>query len=1024
MIRHALGIARWGGLPPARARSAKHLFGVAVTAAAAKVILATVGLTLFVSEEGAAGLPLFYLSFAPVAILLSFGLGAVVDRAPRVRLAQLLFASLVLLAILARLGLASGSGFALLGLATAFEIIVDIAFWTVVAAHLDAYEVRRSTSLLYMGLALGGALGGVAARIGVEFLPAGDIVLLLLPVGALLVLQLEMVGRRLQEVPDGEAEDAGRGPANASIPEMVGLLRRYPLAILIALNGLVVTLLYGLAEFLILGIYEDRFTTDSELATFLSLLFAAMQVVEFALLFTLTRALVERASPLVRNLVFPLTTLGALGSLLAEPRATTAVVAHLNIEAASNALFLPIHNANFMALPAGFQGRARTLSEGVCYPIGLAAAGWILWGAAAGDAVLDAEFAALIFLLILLLLGSAVGLLVLPTLLVGMRRTTPPAGGQAVVSATDGHPTDPGVSRARKLLRNRDPAVVTIGLELARRLDPMDLEAELRAVAERPEEPVRAALARLVAHGPDAWSDAFIDDCLARRGERPAFGLVVMLIRRTPLTLPQLRAIRRTRDPTVVALGHLVVDGPGTAADGLAQHLVARLLDAALAAGRSDLALALLDRLEEPASRQIRRLLALLLEVPGRPPVDPDVPRRLLDHPDGAVRAAAAALLGRFGRTGSVLRPLGEALGDPQARVRNAAAAALASYGERGVSLTRRHLAMVTPATVAAVRTLIRNGTPRGERLLTRLLRELRDDASRTDRMLALTDPTGPLGIALVEHRDRLGDVAYEAVLAVADHSLARHLRSAISGAGQRRRAHVFEVLAAQAAAKRSSHAIRLLRQLVFEGPAHDVAAAGEAEMLGRLAERSRGPWVRRIAAVDGRRRGAARGGEGTVTTMDDQQVERIIRLKQLPLFRDLSLDVLREVVRGMATTTWLAGERVMPPGTARRGLLIIRTGRVAAEGVTLVAPACLGETALTGLPFRWPEVVAVEASETEFLDAATFEELGEAHPELLVQLGRRLAEEVHRLQDERRRSGPGPGAERSEADLDLRAVR
>src|SRR5690606_11174145 len=131
--------------------------------------------------------------------------------------------------------------------------------------------------------------------------------------------------------------------------------------------------------FLILTFYGERFASEAELAEFLSLLFALMQVVEFGLLYTLTRLLLERTGPLVRNLVFPLTSLASIVFLLASPRLLAVVLMLMNIEAASNAIFLPVGNANYVPLPLGFQGRARTLSEGIFYPIGLALAGVVLW---------------------------------------------------------------------------------------------------------------------------------------------------------------------------------------------------------------------------------------------------------------------------------------------------------------------------------------------------------------------------------------------------------------------------------------------------------------------------------------------------------------------------------------------------------------------------------------------------------------------------------------------------------------------
>ncbi len=412
-------LQRWLGLPAARARCVGHFLGIAVTLAAAKVLLSTIGVTLFVAEQGAAGLPPFYAAFAAVAILLSFGLSSIIDRVPKVRLAQIVFVGLLVGTAALRVPLAlevPGVSFALLASATAAEIIFDILFWVVVAAYLDGFEFKRATPLVYMALALGGAAGGVVARVGAGALAPADLLLLLPPMAALVVVQFAVVASRLREVPEAHPDSVDDEDVTLGPIALGRLLRRYPLALLIALNALVVTLLYGISEFLILSIYEARFASEAELAEFLSLLFAFMQVVEFALLYSLTRLLLERTGPLLRNLVFPLLSLGGLIFLVLSPRLLAAVVVHVNIEAVSNAVFLPIGNANYVPLRLGIQGRVRTLSEGIFYPIGLALAGAVLWSADPEAGVLQVEFAALVFAGLFVLLGAGAGLLFLPTL--------------------------------------------------------------------------------------------------------------------------------------------------------------------------------------------------------------------------------------------------------------------------------------------------------------------------------------------------------------------------------------------------------------------------------------------------------------------------------------------------------------------------------------------------------------------------------------------------------------------------------
>ena len=54
------------------------------------------------------------------------------------------------------------------------------------------------------------------------------------------------------------------------------------------------------------------------------------------------------------------------------------VAAHAYTESASNALFDPTHASNFAAVPIRLQARLRAATEGVCYPLGMAAGGMVL----------------------------------------------------------------------------------------------------------------------------------------------------------------------------------------------------------------------------------------------------------------------------------------------------------------------------------------------------------------------------------------------------------------------------------------------------------------------------------------------------------------------------------------------------------------------------------------------------------------------------------------------------------------------
>ncbi len=1002
----AFGLQRWIGLPAARAHCVCHFLGIAATLAAAKVLLSTIAVTLFVAEQGAAGLPPFYVAFAAIAIVLSFGLGAIIDRAAKVRLAQITFAVLLGGTAALRLLLAlevPGVSFALLASATAFEIILDIVFWVVVAAYLDAFEFRRATPLVYMALALGGAAGGVLARLGAGYLPAADMLLLLPPLAALVVAQFGAVARRLHEIPEHHPDtaqaEAGLGPL-----QLGRLLRRYPLALLIALNALVVTLLYGLSEFLILTFYGERFASEAELAEFLSLLFALMQVVEFGLLYTLTRLLLERTGPLVRNLVFPLTSLASIVFLIASPRLLAVVLMHINIEAASNAIFLPVGNANYVPLPLGFQGRARTLSEGIFYPIGLALAGVVLWSADPDTAWLQVEFAALVFAGLFLLLSAGIGFLFLPTLRdnVGAGLITP---GQAIAAAPLPAP------RVRTLLHSREPELRLLGLALAQRLDPAPLEADLLRLARHHDQAARTALARLVAAAPRAWTERFLERCLAGGGEQAKLALLVLLLRQARPRPEQLARLLAAQDPVLAALAHLAADGgaawPRVQPLVQSPEVAAELVAAIVGAERADLDLPLAACLASVAPEQQCRALAMLNGATPPPgPAALDLLRPLARCGDAAVRAEAIVLLSRTAPRSAAVRRLLDGLADPDRQVRRRAGAALAEHGDRALALLRRRLADLTVATVDVVHAVAGIASPRTRPLLAAFVRTLQQDAERTasllERSAAAPDRArcAALELCLCDHRARLIDVAMAVLSPAIEPHLERRVREALQSADQRSRASAYELVVAAPASRLVPGAVGLLRYLLFEdGPGRAAGGQPDADAaLRREAMASTSPWVRRAAARLGGPPEPMHKGD-LAMALEDQELERVVALKRTPLFRYVPFETVLAVARAGQPRTYLAGEQVSAEA-GRQELLILEAGALSVEhpggASTLAAPACLGEAALVGEPAPWPRIIALEDCRIWFLRAALFEELCHDHPQIAIELCRLLARRMH----------------------------
>jgi hypothetical protein len=1021
------------GMPRERISCLFHFAGLAATLAMARVLLNTIGATLFLSHEGPARLPLFYLVLAVVTVLLSFGLSRVIDRLPRVRLAQAVLGGCLLGAAALRWPVAldaPGVYFVLLASGHIYEIVLDIVLWVVIAGFTDSVELKRATPVIYMSLAIGGAAGGGAAH-GLSALMAPADMLCVLPLLALvLVAQLALVERRLQEVPDDDPADRSPSATLDGATGLVGLVRRFPLSLLIALNALVMTILYGLSEYLVFTIYSARFPEERELARFLALVFALLQTIEFGLLYAVSWPLLERTGPLVRNLVFPLTSFASLIYLVASQKLPAALVLHVNAEAVSNAIYQPVSNANYIPLPLRFQGRARTLADGVFYPTGLALAGGMLVLVPEQNVMTVVGFIAIVFVLIFGLIGVGIGLLFLPTLRtnVGAGLLTP---GQTV--AVDPLPAP----RVRTLLGSREPELRLLGLAMAQRLDPSALEDDLLALARRAERNTRSALARLVAAAPRPWALRFLDRCLAGSEQEGKLALVVLLIRHARPQPEQLARVLEAHDQAVVALGQLVAHGlgawpyiePRLQRPGVASDLV----EAIVCAERFDLGLLLLAGLAAAEPEQQYRALVMLNSAADPPAgVARDALRLLARRGTAAVRAEALVLLSRTSDRAAAVRQLVAGLDDRDRHVRRRAAEALLAHGDRATALLRHRLAALTLGTADAVWTLARIAAPRSRRLLAAFVRVLQQDAERTDylleRIAARPDRTrwSALELCLRDHRARLVEVVMAALAPAMEGRLERRVHDALQSASQRSRASAFELIAAAPGSRLIPGATALLRYLLFEDGAGRPAGpdAGGPEHLLHEAMASVCPWVRRAAALLAGPAAAPAAGylpaaagaakpnrQGDrAMALDDQELERIIALKRTPLFRYVPFETVAEIARAGQPRSYLPGEEVTADAAGRQDLLILEAGVLAVDGqggaALLAAPACLGEAALVGEPMPWPRITAVEDSRIWFLHAALFQDLCHEHPEMAIELCKLLARRMR----EANGSAPAPG--------------
>jgi hypothetical protein len=280
----------------------------------------------------------------------------VIDRWSRTRIFQglmlFLAASAVALWLLTPLGLPVVP-YAIYLASYALDIAGALVFWVLASEYFTTLDLKRSTVALAMGLAFGGLLGGAAITLLYEAMAAADLLLLLPPLFLVMAGQTAWLGRSLEpigELPAG-AEHGAHDEAGLidSLRRMPALVLRYRLVLLMAASLSLVTVLYCFQEYLVFTIYAAAFPDPDDLGRFLAMLFAGLQLVEFALLYAVSRPLTTRAGPVLRNAVFPMTTLASLGGFALIVQLPAAVLCHGNIEAGANAIYEPTRTLNLMA---------------------------------------------------------------------------------------------------------------------------------------------------------------------------------------------------------------------------------------------------------------------------------------------------------------------------------------------------------------------------------------------------------------------------------------------------------------------------------------------------------------------------------------------------------------------------------------------------------------------------------------------------------------------------------------------------
>jgi CRP-like cAMP-binding protein/HEAT repeat protein len=397
------------------------------------LILTTSSAALFLAKEGSEAMPVFYILLAAVSIPLASGVSAVLSRWLTLQVsAGLCLASALLGLVLWGMAVADlpGAAYAAYIAAYSLEILYDTLFWLLASEYLTTLDMKRHAAQLAMAFGAGGVGGGLLTSLLSQYIATQTLLLVSSFLFALSFLQCLRIGRRLTRLGEGGDEDEEEGSALEAIKALGGTIRSFPLVGAICAGILLMSALFCLQDYLAMTVYAEAFEDEDELAGFLATVYSAQQAAELIILALFGRIVLEHGGPMLRNMIFPVTTMLSLCGLFCFWGLPAAVVMHMNANAVSNAIFEPVKTLNYAAIPYRMLGQVRMLVEGVIYPAGIALSGiGLLWL----QSVAEPRTTLLVTLCLAALFAAfcgGVGAGFLPSLLRSLRQRAAASAGQ------------------------------------------------------------------------------------------------------------------------------------------------------------------------------------------------------------------------------------------------------------------------------------------------------------------------------------------------------------------------------------------------------------------------------------------------------------------------------------------------------------------------------------------------------------------------------------------------------------------
>jgi HEAT repeat protein len=1012
----------WSALPAVRGRERRQalFFTALLTLISAAQTLGLAGSeALLLARLGAERLPVLFIAAALVTVLGSVVYAALVGRYRNDRLLiQMLLVTAALLA-LGGVGADAGVIAALPALFCLFYLTQAVFlnhFWTFSGDYFDSLASKRLFPVFTLGSSVGGLLGGVGA-VGLTRV-VGPVALVWAWAGALVLaaLLLRLARRPLRRWGPLELEEADEtsfeGMRAAAHYLGSATIGRWLVA---SAAGMVLAIF--VAQYLYSDVFARRFPDPAELAGFFGLYLAVTNLVEIALELAVTPWLIRRFGVPTAQLVHPLLMLVSFGGLALHYGLASAIGARMSRELAENAVAQPIRSLVYNALPQRLRGRIRAFLEGIVVYAGMAGAGVLL--VLVGDpeprvlAWCGAGAATLY-----LLANLRVRREYLRELVTGIRAGRLDFG--ALGDELGDLETQQLSELCLQMLRDESERPSRSLLRLLPSLARRGAVEPLVSGLEHAHPSVRESCAAGLAGLEDARVPALLRRALADPVARVRRAALDALSRQTESTQLAELVEPLLSDPAPEVRADAAVLRGDAGESVLREMLLAQdptCARAALAVAPASLATLIVRRMADPEPAVRAAAFERAAQVELGVPIPSEELLAALEAPEPSVRSAAVRLVA--GTRPDALAAVARALADPAAGVRNAAVTALAALGETGVAASRPYLRDGREPAVEAAFLVAVNAAPVAER--NRMLREeLRHRVHQSWYcVLAIQLLPAAGDVARVFLRTAYGDasvrhqrLAFRCLALLENERIIRKVNRALRSGAQRTRSDALEVLSNLG----DQEAVHLLVLMHETTPLEERRGAAEAlvsvptdaaEVL-RASARSESRWIRGAAA-------AIDPGLGE-NPLGAQTMERLLALKRVPLFANLTLDQLEAIHQLASEVTFLPNEVIMREGEPGNELYVLLEGVVdvylgwetpqQARVGEIRAVDYMGEMAILDDEPRSATLVAVEHSRLLSFEGDSLKDLILQMPEIAFEIFRVLTRRVRsaeqRLKDQR----------------------